>query len=431
MIVDFTVTNYRSIKSEQTLSLHADNKPKHHAGNIRFSDDNVGVLRTCAIYGSNAAGKTNFLRAFESLQDLIVESRDLKEGDIINDYQPYLLSEETKRSSTIFEVEFYVDNIRYVYLIEYDAMNIHKEQLSFYPNGGNRLSNIFNRTSASDWKSIKFGDRYKGGRKQFAYFANNSYLSIAGSSPDAPEMIRVVYSFFRKNIAMILSNHKVGVFGWDEDSSSVSIINTFLKKVDLGISGFEIENGEPDPDFKFPEGMPDEIVKKLQNEFSKKEFFLHPNEDGTLTRFEGKQESKGTIRLFKMLPFFIQVLKKGKVLMIDEIESSYHPHIAELIIRLFNDPLVNKNGAQLIFTTHDLSLMSADTMRKDQINLLDKDVKNGTEISNLDDFDSTLKDSSPFEKWYDEGRLGGIPKINYREISEAIKKDFRNAEEEG
>jgi len=89
VIVDFTIKNFRSIKTEQLLSLYANKKPRHHAGNISYIEDELGVLRTCAIYGANAAGKTNIILALQALQNLIVQSGDLKDGDPIKYYEPY------------------------------------------------------------------------------------------------------------------------------------------------------------------------------------------------------------------------------------------------------------------------------------------------------------------------------------------------------
>jgi len=422
MIVDFTIKNFRSIKTEQLLSLYADKKPKHHAGNITYIENELGVLRTCAIYGSNAAGKTNIILAFEALQYLIVESGDLKDGDPIKCYEPYLLSDATKNSPTRIEIELYIDRTRYSYHIEYNGKEIIYEKLDFYPNA--RASNIFLRNSPDDWKSVKFGERYKGGKKQTAFFANNTYLSKAGNSPDSPEIIRKVFNYFRKNTQTMLTNQAIGVFDWDENENTVSIMNSFLKKVDLGIDSFGIEKVENSDSLKFPENMPEALKQKLAAEFSKKEYFYHSDDNGNLVRFEKNKESSGTNKLFRLLPLFIQVLREGSILFVDEIEGSFHPHIAELIIKIFNDPLVNKNNAQLIFTTHDLSLMASDVMRKDQVYLTNKDLSRGTSIYCLESYETKLKDNSPFAKWYDEGRLGAIPKINYRNISDAIKGIF-------
>jgi len=422
VIVDFTIKNFRSIKSEQLLSFHADKKPKHHSGNISYIENELGILRTCAIYGSNASGKTNIILAFEALQKLIIESGDLKDGDSISCYEPYLLSKSTKELPSRFEIEFYVDNIRYSYHVEYNSKEIVFEKLDFYPTA--RAANIFTRNSSTDWKSVKFGEHYKGGKKQIAFFSNNTYLSKAGNTPDSPAVIRRIFNHFRENTQTMLTNQAIGVFDWDKDERTISIINTFLQKIDLGIEKFSIEIDERIAGLKFPKEMPEPLQSKIRSEFSKKEYFYHPDDNGDLIRFEKSKESSGTNKLFKLLPLFIQVIRDGSVLFIDEIEGSFHPHIAELIIKIFNDPLVNSKNAQLIFTTHDLSLMESSIMRKDQIYLSEKTLEKGTRLYCLENYEADLKDNSPFSKWYDEGRLGAIPKINYRDISDSIKGMF-------
>ena len=423
MIIDFSVENFRSIKNEQLLSMFVEQKPKIHAGNISYIDESLGILKTCAIYGSNAAGKTNLILAFEALRRMIVDSGDWKDGDLIDCYEPYLLSDTSRQAPTKFEIEFYIDTIRYVYCVEFNRNDVIFEKLDYYPSS--RVANLFTRNSPTDWKSVKFGEHYKGGKKQIAFFSNNTYLAKAGNTPDSPEIIRKIFNFFRRNTMTMLTNYSIGVFDWDKDERTVNIINTFLRRVDLGIQKFEFEKVK---DFeyleKFPKDLADDIKKKLVKEFSKKAYFYHETDTGNSIRFESDKESSGTNRMFKLLPFFIEILRNGFILFIDEIENSFHPHIAELIIKLFNDPLVNKNNAQLIFTTHNLALMSQHNMRKDQIYLTEKSVEDGTQFYCLESYESALKNSSPFAKWYNEGRLGAIPTINYRDISDAIKEVF-------
>ena len=422
MIVELTIKNFRSIKNEQLLSFFAENKPKYHAQNIAYPDDKIGVLKTCAIYGSNAAGKTNILLAFEALKSLITESGDWKDGDSISCYEPYLLSKTNIDQPTHFEVEFYLDNIRYLYQVEFNKSQILFEKLDVYHSV--RPANLFTRTSPDDWKSVKFGEHYKDGKKQIAFFPNNTYLSKAGNTADAPKVVREIFNYFRRNTVTMLSNQTISLLDWENNKDNSLIINTFLKKVDLGISKFTMEPKELPKGFELPEDIPTEIKNKILKDLSKEAFFHHETDYDKLVRFTSQQESSGTIKLFRMLPFIVDILHKGSIVFIDEIEGSFHPHVAELLIKLFNDPLVNKNNSQLIFTTHDLSLMTSKTMRKDQIYLTKKSVSEGTTIDNLESYDIALKDNSPFSKWYDEGRLGAIPTIDYREISDAIKKVF-------
>ncbi|WP_252179299.1 ATP-binding protein [Endozoicomonas sp. 4G] len=425
MIVDFTIENFRSIKDEQVFSLYADRKPKHHPGNISYVDGKIGLLKTTAIYGANASGKTNLILALDALKKLVIESGSWKDGEEIEAYEPYRLSKDTFGSPTNFEIEFYVNKNRYRYQIKFDAFDIIYESLDLYKT--TKPSNIFTRNSPTDWKGVKFGDSYKGGKRQFAFFSNNSYLSKAGNSPDSPSFLRDIYNYFRKNILIMLTDHSFSMLDWANKSGYKKVVNSFLSKADLGISKFDFVKQELPENLSLPEHFPEEVKGKFIKEFSRREVFYHKSDFGDLVEFDKGLESKGTIKLFRLVPFFAMVLSKGASLFIDEIESSLHPHIAELIIKLFNDPTVNVNNAQLVFTTHDISLMSQDILRKDQVYLSGKNHGSGTEYLCIEQFDNSLKDSSPFSKWYNEGRLGGIPEFNYKEISDSLKEVIRRA----
>lgn len=418
MIVDFTVENFRSIKKEQLFSLYVDKKNNHHAGNISYAEDEIGLLKSVAVYGANASGKTNLLLAVQTLKKLIVESGDWKDGDSIDCYEPYLLSGETINKPTKFEIEFYVGKERYRYHIEYNLKEILFEKLDQYKTS--KPSNIFTRAAPDDWKLVKFGDSYKGGKKQFAFFPNNAYLSKAGNSPESPDFMREIYNFFRRKINVLGADNNIDVLDWEKKPGLSEVINSFLSKADFGISGFSFEKGELPDGFSFPPAMPESIRSRIAEQLTKKAVFKHRNDAGDEVVFDIAKESRGTKKIFKLIPFFTMVLISGEAVFIDEIESSLHPHIAELVIKLFNDPLVNTKNAQLIFTTHDMSLMSQSIFRKDQVYLCAKSTADGSEFVSLDDYDSSLKDSSPFAKWYNEGRLGGIPEINYRDIADSI-----------
>ena len=126
--------------------------------------------------------------------------------------------------------------------------------------------------------------------------------------------------------------------------------------------------------------------------------------------------------MFDLAPVLIDAFERGGVLIIDELDNSMHPHMAELIIKLFNDPEVNPGGAQLVFSTHNANLMSPDLLRRDQIWFAEK--SNGlSRFFSLDDFDKAkITATSPFARWYAEGRFGAIPSIDYRGIVNLLKK---------
>lgn len=426
MIIDFTVSNFRSIRERQTFSLYADSTSSRLKNNVAFFEhENLGILRTAGVYGANASGKSNLLIAFWALRYLACFSGELKDGDPIPCYEPFKLSEDTNNAQIDFEIEFFSkDKIRFLYSISFNANKIISESLDFYPS---RIkANLFKLEKDQSWEDISFGSHYKGGKKKYAFFSNNSYLSKAGNSADSPEIIRSIFNYFRKDIFHLGTNEKVGMLDWKDDNTLVDSISAILRKVDTGITSVKFREKKISK-INLPKEIPENLRKKILENESKKPFFLHKGADGYVEEFGEDMESSGTIKLFNMLPMLIEAFKDGGVLVIDELDNSFHPHIAELIIKLFNDESLNQHNAQLIFSTHNLNLMSSSLLRKDQIWLTEK--TNGeTLFYSLYDFDrSVVKTDSPFAEWYSDGRFGAIPEIDIAEISNIIKKRLSDA----
>jgi AAA15 family ATPase/GTPase len=426
MIVDFTVANFRSIRERQTFSLFAESSSAKLASNIAYpSSENIGVLRTAGVYGANASGKSNLLIAFWALRYLVCGSGDLKDGDTIPCYEPYKLDKHTKASPIDFEIEFFSkEKLRFIYSISFDANRIISESLDFYPSRSR--ANLFRREKGDSWEDVSFGAHYKGGKKKYAFFPNNSYISKAGNSADAPDLIRSIFNYFRNDLFHLGADEKVGILDWKEDNSIVNSIASILCKVDTGISGIQFRDSDISK-IDLPKSIPEALRKRILENESKKPVFLHKGKNGYEEEFGEDMESSGTLKLFNILPMLLNAFKDGGVLVIDELDNSFHPHIAELIIKLFNDESVNRNNAQLIFSTHNISLMSSSLLRRDQIWLTEK--RNGqTSFSSLDDFDkNVVKMDSPFSKWYSDGRFGAIPEIDVKEISRIIKGRFSDA----
>ena len=421
MIVDFTVTNFRSIKDEQVFSLYVETAGTHLPENVSYpAGDKIGVLKSAGIYGANASGKSNLLMAFRALQYIVVNSGDLKEGNAVA-YEPYLLSESNQVAPTRFEIEFFVTpenkhskSLRYRYVVAFTAQKIVEESLFFYPTTQRAM--IFNRTIDDTWETIRFGSLYKGGKKRLPFFENNSYLSKAGNSADAPPMIRDVYNYLRNYLIPLGVNQIQNTLNWFREPELAKKVAMLLSLVDTGISGIRIEEKNID----IPENIDisDELKRLFLLSEKYKILFLHQTEIGNHRPFELQQESDGTRRFFFLVPVLISILTAGQVLIMDELESSMHPFMAELIIKLFNDPRVNKNNAQLIFSTHNINLMTPELLRRDQIWFTEKQ-QGATKFYSLDDFDKKkVKPQSPFNQWYAEGRFGAIPSINYQRIVE-------------
>lgn len=421
MIIDFTIANFRSLKQEQLLSLSVENPKTHLLDNIAYpANDKVGALKTAGIYGANASGKSNVLLAFAALQWLVVDSGDLKEGEKIPCYEPYALSETTKSAPTSFEIEFACNGLRYIYAVAYNKQKILTESLDFYPS--RQKANIFKREEEDTWETISFGGLYKGGTKKIPFFENNTYLSKAGNNAAASDMVRSVYNYFR-SMTHLGSRQTIKMLNLYEHDKLVKIISDLLCSVDTGVKKIaKRENKNLNFSPKELESFPEDLRRAFIEDNKYSFVFAHEKEEGGLVLFKEERESDGTRKLFNLLPMLINGFLNGHIMILDELDNSFHPHIAELIIKLFNDPLINTNNAQLIFSTHNINLMSPNLFRRDQIWFATKE-KGATSIYSLDEFDkSDVKTSSPFGNWYDEGRFGALPQINYTQITKIFNE---------
>lgn len=422
MIIDFTIKNFRSIRDEKLFSMSVENPKNHLTENIAYpGGGKIGVLKTAGLYGANASGKSNVLLAFRALQWIADDSGDLKEDSKIPCYEPYLLSESTSTEPVFFELEFFnTDGVRYVYSVSYNRTEILTESLDFYPT--RQRANIFKRLEGDTWETISFGGLYKGGTKRIPFFKNNSYLAKAGNNAGASELIRSVYGYFRA-IAHVGANSAYISSELYKDEKLLGTISSFLCSVDTGITSVsKRENKNSSLPANFPESFPDELKEALLIRERFDFYFSHAKDDGGFVSFKEAQESDGTQKLFNMLPMLLEAFSDGAVLIMDELDNSFHPHVAELLIKLFNDPLANKNNAQLIFSTHNINLMSPSLLRRDQIWFVEKN-EGASSLYSLDEFDKTsVKSNSPFSHWYDEGRFGALPSIDYSRIVQLLNE---------
>ncbi|MGE8045126.1 AAA family ATPase [Pseudomonas monteilii] len=418
MIVDFSFKNFRSFKDQALFSMHAEQPKSNLTDNIsRPLNDGVNLLRSAVIYGANASGKSNVLLAFKALRWLVYESDGFKEDQKISCHQPFLFSEENKKEPISFDIEFVIPgDYRYIYSLTFNKNEILSESLDYYPS---RLkANIFTRKPGDTWETINFGNHYKGGMKKIPFFKNNLYLSKAGNNAAAPGMIRKVYKYFR-TIMVFGLNHELPVSEIYSHDEALELTADFLKNIDTGISKITREDSEFGTN-SFPENIPLEVKRAILNRHRYNFIFHHETEHGETVALDKDEESEGTQQLFKMLPVMLSALKVGGILLIDELENSFHPHIAELLIKIFNSPELNINGAQLIFTTHNMELMKPTLMRRDQIWFTEKK-QGASKLYSLDEFDKrTLTPSSPYSTWYAEGRFGATPSVNFETISKIL-----------
>lgn len=421
MLVSFKIENFRSIRDEVEFSTIASTGSSHLSDHlINIDDENFKLVRSSGFYGPNASGKSNVLRAFAALKYLVTDTGDLKENNNILCYEPYELSADWKIKPTKFEIDFYVNGLRYIYKIQFSKNIIHHESLDCY--FSKIPSNLFLRDS-SGWENIKFGHQFKGGVKKVPFFDNNAYLSKISNTASSPEIVKGISDFFSVNLVFVKMDTRPELHFLMNKSIRKTFSDTtgkFLSLVDTGITGMSVE--ENDVDIKLPDGIPEETKREILFRNKVRFLFSHKNENGEDVMLDQENESDGTNRLFDLSPAITSALCSFKVLIIDEIDHSLHPHLASIILRLFNDSELNKFNSQLIFSTHNMDLMKPEKMRRDQLWFAEKFGGN-TNIFSLDDFEKDkVKASSPFHKWYDEGRFGSTPSVNYA----GLKKYFMN-----
>lgn len=247
-------------------------------------------------------------------------------------------------------------------------------------------------------------------------------MSKAGNNAATPKIIRDIFNFFESNMFFLGSTPMLSLLseGSEDFSKVMESVSKILCYIDTGIKSVSYTQR----DFKLPEylekNMPLDIKETIMKENKDKYLFTHVGEDNVEEVFEEQDESDGTRKIFAMMPLLLDAFKERTVFLLDELDNGLHSHIADVIIRLFNDKSINAVGSQLIFTTHNIHLMTPDKMRRDQIWFVEKN-EGKSKLFSLDDFDKKkVTTSTPYNTWYDEGRFGGVPGISFSKIKSLI-----------
>lgn len=426
MIIDFVFSNFRSIKDDQYFSLNAQpSKSKlENTFELTLSDgtelrkpSKLRLLKSAVVYGANASGKTNFIKAFNTLRYFVLNSGLTKVNREVIYYQPFKLERGYNEKPTKFQLTFVAkDNIKYRFEIEYTQKEIQSEKLLFYPKG--QPAEIYSRTSTGkDSHSINFGESLKEKPFRKEIFRNQLYLSKFGY--DEPhEQLTAIYEYFdemevwnalnKSRIDQLTSEISREIFESENPS-----FNNKLSKL-LKIADTKIENVLVKKD-------PRSELKDKDNEEMDSEDTMylararHPVfEDGKEVETKDfdllEEESAGTNVLFALGGLILKKLESGGIIIFDELDNSLHPLLCKFLIRLFNNRISNPHNAQIIFATHEVTLLDKDLFRKDQIWFTEKNKFGQTELFSASDVEG-LRDDTNFEIWYRTGKFGGNPKI--------------------
>lgn len=419
MIIDLTVSNFRSFRDQHTLSMNVEGARTRHPSNFSLIEgERLAVLRSAGILGANASGKTNILRALAAIRWIVVSSAGRKESQSIPPYEPFRLSEAHAELPVAFEIEFVVPaGVRYRYEVTFLRQRIVEERLISFARRSRAI--VFERLEEDTWETVRFGGTLKGGARKFPFFENAAYLSRAGNDASSPKFIRDIYKYFN-SFKYIPAGDRVLSLRSLNNPTTMHAISELLCLADTGVSKVTIEENEEADNIRLPEDMPDGVREIILAENRVVAKFWMRSGSAEPVPFDAHEMSNGTNRLLEILPLIMDVISEGSVLAFDEIDAHLHTDLVNLILQLFHDDEVNTRGAQLVFSTHDTNVLDATYMRRDQIWLVSKD-DGVSALKSLDEYDKKyVRHDSPFEDFYRDGRLGALPRLPYMKVKQVL-----------
>lgn len=424
MLLNFAVTNYRSIKERQVFSLMAVEGLPHEESLIRSKED-IPILPVALLFGANASGKSNILRAFGAMLRMVLKSVRLNPDDTLDEYEPFLLDEESRNNSTELEAEFITIGVgkiehHYRYGLAFSETLITEEWLYRYE-GGNETE-LFSRDR--DKVQVNETEFPEGKGKEDALNSNRLFLSLVAqlNGTQSKEIIFwfTTVDFFTASqteqympITSILLKRKKNPIE-DELSHYADIAQTFLSNIDIGIMELSIEEISVALTKDVPEELKKDLSKDGHTTLKVESTHNRYNKQGEIIGNEifrtKRNESEGTQKMTDLLGVIFLTLWGGNLLVIDKLDAKLHPLLTRAIVQLFTNPKINPHGAQLVFTTHDTNQLHLDYVRRDEIWFTEKSPVEATELySHIEfkDFDPSMD----ITEQYVNGRYGAIPRI--------------------
>ena len=409
MLLRFRVSNFRSFRTEQTLSMVAG--PIRDRVETVFHPPGVedGVLPVAAIYGANASGKTNVILALQFMRAAVQNSHARWEPDKPIQLEPFA---GESASPTTLAVDFLLDGIRYQYGFSMSPEAVLEEWVFAYPLG--KKQTWFARKNG---KPISFSAKLAGDNRTIERLTRPNSLFLSAAAQNNHEALSPIFRCFSRSLSFVVgerSEVRRQTIALCQDAAFRDKLAGLLSLADLGIADLLVE------DAVMPESgreLAHKLGSFLQGAFKipfnlherKEVHFLHRIGDSTLP-FREEQESKGTIAFLSLLAPVLRALDGGGVVCVDELDDSLHSLLAMEVIRLFSDAKRNPKSAQLIFNTHDTNLLSADVLRRDQIWFTEKARDGASQLYPLTDFKPRREEN--LESGYLQGRYGAIPFLN-------------------
>lgn len=422
MLVEFRVSNFRSFKDDVTLSMVASADKEHKETHTFNVSNKLTLLKSAVIYGANASGKSNLFMAMAFMRNMVLKSSKESQANEEIHVERFRLSTETDDLPSSFEIIFYIGNTRYRYGFQVDKKKIHNEWLFYVPSS--REATLFTREN----NIFKIGPDFKEGKGLEKKTRDNALFLSVVAQFNGERAINVLDWFDNLRIISNIGSEHFPMSAMSKltDNDYKEFTSKFLRVADVGIK--EIQQTEKPfskEDFpkEFPEELIDEIISisggksiELNSVHQKYDQNNKPVLDETFSFF--KNESAGTLELFGLSAYIYNTLKKGSVLVVDELSSKLHPLLTQAIIEAFHQSQCKSAEtesettplqAQLIFNCHDTSILKSRLFRRDQIWFTQKNEYGAATLYSLEEY-KVRKDIS-LSKDYIMGKFGAVPVI--------------------
>ena len=417
MLIEFSVGNYRSFKDPVTLSLVAAPlkaaDPDLDRHNVYKVNAKLSLLKSAALYGANASGKSNLIKAIHFMRGFMINSsREGQSTDLIP-VEPFQLSTETVGQPSFFELVFLLDRVQYRYGFEVTAQAVTAEWLYYLPKQRETL--IFDRKGTAIDIVKRLGAEGLAAKTR----QNALFLSVCAqfNVELAERIIQFIVSALRIISGLQDQEYMHYTLKQLSEGNHTAKIHQLIQSLDLGFQSVQIQKSPVNVNH-LPSDIPDSLravlLETLEGKVGLSLQTVHYKYDATgqLVAPEffdlEKQESEGTQKMIALSGPLTDTLERGSTLLIDELDARLHPLLSQAIIKLFNSAETNPNHAQLIFTTHDTNLLSHKLWRRDQLWFTEKQENGASDLYSLAEYKGVRSDAA-FAKDYIQGRYGAIP----------------------
>ncbi len=399
MLCQFSFQNFKSYKGETTFDFQAVAIPEFAESLLTYKAEKrenkeikgVRLLPVGVVYGPNGGGKSNLLRALSCLISTVVKPildlEKTRESIIIlqkSDYEPFLLDETSREQPTEFEIFFCQGKNEYRYYLALLNEEIVSESLYWRAIGGKRTGTVYERENSK----IKLGSSISKANINTSVNPKMPYLSFLAINYNIP-VISEVQSWFESCVIRNYANPAVDrtVMFSQNDSVKNRIIQA-LNDMGIDLSGYRFDDEE-------------------------KQFYTQRTVNGKVYELKYTDESDGTKKLIAALPVLLLALEEGRLVIIDELDAKLHPKLLRYVISMFKNPKLNTKGAQLLFTSHDMSTMKNTVFRRDEIWFAAENTNHESEIYSLYEIrredNERVNSTAAYDKQYMEGRYGADP----------------------